>query len=67
MVRQDKARIVQEYSKLNGDVVKLVIKDIVKTHGGSGYVSVPKELVGKYVTVVYDAEATQSAPRRKGK
>ena len=57
MVKPNKARIVQEYTKLDGHIVKIVIKDVVKPHGGSGYVSVPKELIGKYVIISYSGES----------
>lgn len=54
MVKQNKPRIVDEYVKEGNKVVKAIIKDTVKVLGGSGYVAVPKEMIGKYVTVIYN-------------
>jgi len=63
MVNKDKPRIIQEYNKIKGVVSKFVIKDVVKALGGSGYVSVPKELIGQYVTISYDKSKEGSEPQ----
>jgi len=64
-MKQTKPRIIQTLVQDNGKIVNMVIKDIVKPHGGSGYVAIPKELIGKQVTIIYDAEATQTAKEKK--
>ena len=49
MKKQNKPRIILSLSRENDKIIKLSIKDIVKKLSRSGYVALPKELIGKYV------------------
>jgi putative transposon-encoded protein len=44
-----KERVIQFLQRTNDKLGKLVVKDVVKRVGDSGYVALPKELIGKYV------------------
>ena len=55
--KQTKPRIITSLIKQEDEIVELVIKDVVKPIGRTGYVSVPKELIGKYVTIIYKNDA----------
>ena len=51
MKKQNKPRIILSLSRENDKIIKLSIKDIVKKLSRSGYVALPKELIGKYVNI----------------
>lgn len=55
----DKPRIIDKLLKENDELIEIAIKDIVTAIGGSGHIFVPKELVGKYVTVTYKKEVKE--------
>lgn len=42
---------VKLLTKKNGEIKSIVIKDVVKKIGRSGYVALPIELVNKYVEI----------------
>ena len=44
-------RIIHKLIRDKNKIVEMVIKDTVKAIGDSGFVSFPKELVGKYVEI----------------
>lgn len=46
-----KPRIVTKLITSNDKIEEMVIKDSVKKIGRSGYVALPKQLVGKYVEI----------------
>lgn len=52
MNKTDKPRIIVSLITKEDKIAEAVIKDIVKKVGDSGYVSLPKELIGKYVKII---------------
>ncbi|HEY0089711.1 MAG TPA: DUF2080 family transposase-associated protein [Candidatus Lokiarchaeia archaeon] len=47
-----KPRIISLKRNIKTDKIEeLIIKDIVKKIGRSGYIALPKELIGKYVQI----------------
>lgn len=51
---QNKPRIVRELSKRGDEILKMTVKDVVKEYGSGGHVILPKNLVGKYVIIIYN-------------
>ncbi len=54
MKQKERPKITRTLIKENNQIVKMVIKKVVASAGTSGRITVPKELIGKYVEVRYD-------------
>lgn len=52
----NKPEIIKTLLKSDDEIVEMEIQKIVKKLGDSGYVSVPKELIGEYITISYKKE-----------
>lgn len=50
---KSKTRITRKLLTQDDDIIEMDILDEVKTLGRSGYVSVPKQLIGKKVVIHY--------------
>lgn len=48
-----KPKIVVSKISKDGKLLELNLKVVVRKIGNSGYVTVPKELIGKYVEIIY--------------
>lgn len=55
---KDSVNIIHTFYEHDGKIIKMHITKTVKKHGGIGYISLPKELIGKRVDVQFDS-ATQ--------
>lgn len=51
MGKTNKPRIVVHLETEDEKIIKIEIKDIVKKVGNSGYIAMPRELIGKYVKI----------------
>ena len=49
-----KPRIITELLRKDDKLSKIIIKDTAKPIGRSSYIALPKELVGKYITVTIE-------------
>ena len=52
----DKPRIVTKLYNTKDKLDGVIIKDVVKRLGRSGYIALPNKLVGKYVRLVLEVE-----------
>jgi len=59
MLNKNKPEITRKVIKGN-KIIELEIKKIVKKMGGSGYISVPAELIGKRVLILYKEEKREN-------
>lgn len=50
---KNKPRIIYKMVRDKDEIVELLIKDKVKKLGGTGYVAIPRSLIGKYVMITY--------------
>ena len=46
-----KPRIILKIETVNDKIIGISIKDLVKKVGDSGYIALPRELIGKYAEI----------------
>ena len=51
MKKEQKPRIIVNLLRDENKISEIIIKDIVKKVGDSGYVALPSELIGDYVQI----------------
>jgi len=64
---KNKPRIIQLLRRRNNLISKIIIKDSVKKLGRSGYVALPKELIGKYVQIKLELIEEKAPEQIKGR
>ena len=54
--KETRPEIIETLLKENNKIVEMKIRKVVRKLGDSGFVSVPRELIGKYISIHYVME-----------